>query len=199
MAGMRSLTPRSLEGEPLHRTRSIESMEILLCKSNLVRSCRLWFDEYHSWFPLMHQQTLDRCLEGFTTISDTGRPLVLQAISAATLESTSRQELITEDVKPLRAKLKDSTILAALNSPCLDSIQALLVLSMLQYGNNCLTEAGNLLAMCRKYVPGEEAVVLRPSFANTFLGLAPRLDCEKSSKRILARQPLARMPWLRKE
>jgi hypothetical protein len=100
----------------------------------------------------MHQQTLTRCLEGFTNLAGTGRPLVLQAITAATIESSSRSEMVQEDVKDLRIKLKESAILAALNSPCLDSIQALLVLSMLQYGNGCMTEAGNLLAMCRKYV-----------------------------------------------
>lgn len=158
MAGLRSLTPRSLEGEPLHRTRSMLSVGTLLSKSNLVQSCRLWFEEYHAWFPLMHQQTLIRCLEAFTTISDTGRPLVFQAITAATLESTSHQEFMAEDVKTLRSSLKNTTVLAALNSPSLDSIQALLVLSMLQYGNGCLTEAGNLLAMCRKYVRSEQAV-----------------------------------------
>jgi len=158
MAGLRSLTPRSLEGEPLHRIRSMLSVETLLCESNLVQSCRLWFEEYHAWFPLMHQQTLMRCLEGFTTISDTGRPLVFQAVAAATLGSISHQDLMAEDVGTLRSSLKNITILAALNSPSLDSIQALLVLSMLQYGNSCLTEAGNLLAMCRKYVPSEQVV-----------------------------------------
>ena len=136
----------------MHRTCSMLSIETLLCEPNLIKSCHLWFEEYHAWFPLMHQQTLVRCLEGFTTMSETSRPLVFQAITAATLESTSHQGLTAEDVKGLRDSLKDATILAALNSSSLDSIQALLVLSMLQYGNSCLTEAGNLLAMCRKYV-----------------------------------------------
>jgi hypothetical protein len=152
MAGPRSLTPRSLEGEPLRRTRTAISTAHLLSAAELARGCELWFGEYNTWFPLMHQQTLTRCLEGFTNLAGTGRPLVLQAITAATIESSSRSEMVQEDVKDLRIKLKESTILAALNSPCLDSIQALLVLSMLQYGNGCMTEAGNLLAMCRKYV-----------------------------------------------
>jgi hypothetical protein len=152
MAGPRSLTPRSLEGEPLRRTRTAISTAHLLSAAELARGCELWFGEYNTWFPLMHQQTLTRCLEGFTNLAGTGRPLVLQAITAATIESSSRSEMVQEDVKDLRIKLKESAILAALNSPCLDSIQALLVLSMLQYGNGCMTEAGNLLAMCRKYV-----------------------------------------------
>jgi hypothetical protein len=152
MAGPRSLTPRSLEGEPLRRTRTALTTTILLSAPELASSCDLWFGEYHTWFPLMHQQTLTRCLEGFTNLAGTGRPLVLQAITAATIESSKRSEMVLEDLRDLRIKLRESTILAALNSPCLDSIQALLVLSMLQYGNGCLTEAGNLLAMCRKYV-----------------------------------------------
>jgi hypothetical protein len=152
MAGPRSLTPRSLEGEPLRRISTAISTATLLSAPELVRSCDLWFREYHTWFPLMHQQTLTRCLEESTNLAGTGRHLVLQAITAATIESGSRSETVQDDSRALRIKLKESTILAALNSPCLDSIQALLVLSMLQYGNGCLTEAGNLLAICRKYV-----------------------------------------------
>jgi hypothetical protein len=155
MAGPRSLTPRSLEGEPLRRRSTAISTATLLSAPELARSCDLWFGEYHTWFPLMHQQTLTRCLEAFTNLAGTGRPLVLQAITAATIESSNRSETVQADLRDLRIKLKESTILAALNSPCLDAIQALLVLSMLQYGNGCLTEAGNLLAMCRKYVSGD--------------------------------------------
>jgi hypothetical protein len=151
-AGPRSLTPRSLEGKPLRRTSTSISTATLLSAAELGRSCDLWFGEHHTWFPLMHQQTLTRCLEGLTNLADTGRPLVLQAITAATIESSNRSEMVQEDLRALRIKLKESTILAALNSPSLDSIQALLVLSMLQYGNGCLTEAGNLLAVCRKHV-----------------------------------------------
>lgn len=163
MAGLRSLTPRSLEGEPLHRTRSMLSLGTLLSGPKLERSCRLWFEEYHAWFPLMHQQTLARSLEGFTTLSETGRPLLFQAITVATLESASRQDLVSEDAKFLRNSLKDTVILTALNSPSLDSIQALLVLSMMQYGNSCLTEAGNLLAMCRKYVRTRKSFITNVS------------------------------------
>lgn len=184
MAGLRSLTPRSLEGEPLHQTRSILSVETLLCKSNLVQSCRLWFEEYHAWFPLMHQQTLMRCLEGFTTISDTGRPLVFQAVTAATLGSIGHQGLMAEDIKTLRRSLKNTTILAALNSPSLDSIQALLVLSMLQYGNSCLTEAGNMLAMCRKYVLSEQ-VVRTTYHLLTYLKDRDHARTERSCRNIL--------------
>lgn len=161
MAGPRSLTPRSLEGEPAHRTNAVMSTTALLCAPELVRSCHLWFEEYHTWFPLMHRQTLMQCLEPFSSLPDTSRPLVLQAIAAATLESSSRLDMAEHDLQTLRTKLKDSTILAALNSPCLDSIQALLVLSMLQYGNGYLTEAGNLLAMCRKYVSKENELRTR--------------------------------------
>ena len=184
MAGLRSLTPRSLEGEPLHRTRSMLSVETLLCEPNLAQSCRVWFEQYHAWFPLMHQQTLMRCLEGFTTISDTGRPLVFQAVAAATLGSISHQDLMEEDVKILRTSLKNTTILAALNSPSLDSIQALLVLSMLQYGNSCLTEAGNLLAMCRKYVSIEKVVHKRYHLL-TYLKDRDHSRTERSCRNIL--------------
>ena len=145
MADLRSLTPRSLA--PSHQTLEMTSIETVLRESDLTRSCKLWFEAYHTWFPLLHQQTLTRCLDGYTNIVDTGRPLVLQAITVAALGSTTRSH---ENYGVLGNELKNATVLAALNASSLDSIQALLVLSMLQYGNGCLTESGNLLAMCRK-------------------------------------------------
>ena len=147
IAGMRSLTPPSLEGAHSRQTLNIMPTENFLRKSDLARSCELWFEEYHTWFPLLHQQTLIRCLEGYTNILDTGRPLVLQAITVAALGSTRRSH---DDSDVLKDDLKNATVLAALNASSLDSIQALLVLSMLQYGNSHLAEAGNLLAVCRK-------------------------------------------------
>jgi hypothetical protein len=89
-------------------------------------------------------------LDTFIDIAGTGRPLVLQAIVAATLDSVEGANATPNDCNDQEMALKNATVLAALNSPCLDSIQALLVLSMLQYGNGRNTEAGNLLAMCRK-------------------------------------------------
>jgi hypothetical protein len=110
----------------------------------------MWFEKYHPWFPLLHQQTLLHCLDNFADIASTGRPLVLQAIVAATLESVDSVNSTPKDSHDQGTELKNATVLATLNSPSLDSVQALLVLSMLQYGNGCIAEAGNLLAMCRK-------------------------------------------------
>jgi hypothetical protein len=116
----------------------------------LTRSCHVWFEKYHPCFPLLHQQTLLQCLDNFTGIASTGRALVLQAIAAATLESVDGVDATPNSSRSQGKELKNATVLAALNTPCLDSIQALLILSMLQYGNGCTAEAGNLLAMCRK-------------------------------------------------
>jgi hypothetical protein len=125
-------------------------IEALLKLPEIGQSCRVWFEKYHPWFPLLHQQTLLQCLDDSSDIASTGRPLVLQAIVAATLESTESVNATPNNPHNQGTELKNVTVLAALNAPCLDSIQALLVLSMVQYGNGCITEAGNLLAMCRK-------------------------------------------------
>jgi hypothetical protein len=122
----------------------------ILGPPELAQHCHVWFEKYHPWFPLLHQQTLLQCLDNFTDIASTGRALVLQAITAATFESVDSVNPTPKDSHHRRTDLKNATVLAALDAPCLDSIQALLVLSMLQYGNGCTAEAGNLLAMCRK-------------------------------------------------
>lgn len=150
LTGQYSAASQSPEGEPSREMVNRMPIEALLEGPEIASSCRLWFEKYHSWFPLLHQQTLLQCLDNFTDIANTGRPLVLQALVAVTLESGDRVNAMPKDSNVQGTDLKNATVLGALNSPCLDSIQALLVLSMLQYGNGCITEAGNLLAMCRK-------------------------------------------------
>lgn len=147
--GHYSATSQSPEGESSRGAASTMSIEALLGKPEITRNCHVWFEKYHPWFPLLHQQTLLQCLEDSIDVASTGRPLVLQAIAAATLGSVDGVN-VTPKSPDQGTALKNATILAALNTPCLDSIQALLVLSMLQYGNGCTAEAGNLLAMCRK-------------------------------------------------
>jgi len=145
-----SLASQSPEGEPSRRAASETSIEALLRLPQIAQSCHVWFGKYHPWFPLLHQQALLQCLDNFIDIASTGRALVLQAIVAATLEFVDRVDATPNSSHSQGTKLKNAVVLAALNAPCLDSIQALLVVSMLQYGNGCTAEAGNLLAMCRK-------------------------------------------------
>jgi hypothetical protein len=145
-----SAANHSPENESPRETGNNMPIEALLRVPEIVRSCRVWFEKYHLWFPLLHRQTLLQSLDNVIDIASTGRPLVLQAIAAASLESVDGVNAASKDSHDQGTDLKNSTVLAALNNPCLDSIQALLVLSMLQYGNGCITEAGNLLAMCRK-------------------------------------------------
>jgi hypothetical protein len=144
-----SAASQSPEGE-LSGAGNKMTIEALLKLPEIAQSCRVWFEKYHPWFPLLHRQTLSQCLDDSADIASTGRPLVLQAIVAATLESTESVNATPKSPHDQGKELKNVTVLAALNAPCLDSIQALLVLSMVQYGNGCITEAGNLLAMCRK-------------------------------------------------
>jgi len=150
VTGHYSLASQTPNDESFRATANNMSTRTLLAEPGISQSCRTWFEKYHPWFPLLHQQTLLQCLKTFTNIADTGRPLVLQAIAAATVGSVDNVNGSPKDSHAQGTELKNVTIIAALNAPCLDSIQALLVLSMMQYGNGCTAEAGNLLAMCRK-------------------------------------------------
>lgn len=148
--GHYSLASQSPQGDSTQGAASKMSVQDLLKLPEIAKSCHVWFEKYHPWFPLLHRQTLSQCLDNFIDIASTGRPLVLQAIAATTLESVDGVNTTPKDSHDQGSALKNATVLAALNAPCLDSIQALLILSMLQYGNGCTAEAGNLLAMCRK-------------------------------------------------
>lgn len=122
-----------------------------LTKSRLLKGFDIWFRDYHPWFPVIHQQTLNACLDTFNDITHCPRPLLFRAIAVATIASA---ESCLEDLDQIdmSTQLKDAIILNALDTPCLDSVQALLILSMVRYGDGHDSEASNLLAMCRRCV-----------------------------------------------
>ena len=105
----------------------------------LTHLCREWFAKYHPWFPILHQITL---LEELKTpcLYCSAHVLVFQAIAAVTaVEQRKRSDAI-----------RDTIFLAVSKTLTLRSLQALLILTILDYGDGKIPQFYNLIAVCKR-------------------------------------------------
>ena len=112
--------------------------------------CNIWFQKYHRWFPILHQPSFSHVLgtSGNTTDADYG--LALQAIVAITLQHS---QLLPTDVTQRRTwqeQLGASIVIECVKTASLQAVQALLILSVLQYGEGRSMQSWNLLAVARR-------------------------------------------------
>ncbi|KAL3490403.1 hypothetical protein BJX62DRAFT_252046 [Aspergillus germanicus] len=108
----------------------------------------LWFENYHSWFPILHNTSIrsafmDDRLDQF---------LVRKAIMAVTIWDAPRMPW--EQKQLCSQRLYKEIIMDCLGSSTLRSVQALLILSMLHWGKGKWCEYSNLIAMCKRMSQG---------------------------------------------
>ena len=113
--------------------------------------CSIWFNQYHPWFPILHQPSLTASLQHLDG-SGTLRPyLTVKAICAVTLIHYESHLVSTEERKHWSDSLRDSVCTQALNQVSLHSVQALLIISNLEYGEGRFEQFWNLIALCKRY------------------------------------------------
>lgn len=103
-----------------------------------------WLQQYQSWFPILHHTSVSNVL-----LDD--RPeqrLVAKAIMAVNVLDVGGMPW--EQRLTWSQKIREEVILECLTSTTLRSVQALLILSMLFWGEGKWSEYGNLIAMCRR-------------------------------------------------
>lgn len=114
--------------------------------------CGIWFERYHPWFPILHQPSLWETLQTSDNLDKSSSYIVVSAIVAVTIAHS--QLLSTTPGERLRwsAALRDKVIIEAIGKLSLQSIQALLILSNLEYGAGKPNKFWNLIALCKRYV-----------------------------------------------
>jgi hypothetical protein len=128
--------------------------------------CNIWFRKYHRWFPILHQPTASVEIETASPFdSDNGTTLVQQAIVATTLEE-SQSTWSIEAKRKWKARTTASITIAALDNATLTSIQALLVLSVMHYGDGDMLKSSSLLALCRRRASHQNCLGM-PVYANS--------------------------------
>ena len=114
--------------------------------------CDTWFERYHPWFPILHRlsllETLDNSMD---SLSESPLYIVFKAISAVTLPCWALTNTLNrEQREQLSSHFRGQVIMEALGSLSLQSLQALLIITILDYGAGKLSEFWNLVATCKR-------------------------------------------------
>jgi hypothetical protein len=125
---------------------------------DLVELCKHWFEKYHPWHPILHQPSVEEYL--WPRDSDQGEPhrLVLRAITALILPSWYPDATLglAERLSWSRSLRRD-ILLRALGELSFHGLQAMLILSVLDYGLGNMSEFWNTIGICHRLT------ILRPA------------------------------------
>lgn len=113
-----------------------------------------WFSDYYRWIPILHKPSLldtlhTRCL------TDSPLYIVLKAIIAVIVTDTRKsrlRRLKEEDRQRLALSFRCQVVMEAMGSLSLQSLQALLVITILDYGAGKFSDSWNLVALCKRQV-----------------------------------------------
>ena len=140
-------------GSPIN-VDNIASGTEYLSPSLLAELLDTWFLDYYRWIPILHKPSL---LDTLHTRYHTGSPLyiVLKAIIAVTVtdaQKTRLRRLSEEDRQRLALSFRCQVVMEAMGSLSLQSLQALLVITILDYGAGKFSDFWNLVALCKRQV-----------------------------------------------
>ncbi|KAI9736206.1 MAG: hypothetical protein M1834_001091 [Cirrosporium novae-zelandiae] len=138
-------TPNSMEATP-------EDPVVFDPLSSTVISelCGAWFKVYHPWFPILHQPSMREALETSPNIEYSSRYLVIKAIVAVTIHHCQSCPSTAEQRQQWSATLRNTVVMESMSQVSLQSVQALLILSNLDYGEGNTSRFWNLLALCKR-------------------------------------------------
>jgi hypothetical protein len=135
---------------PDHNGRSIEAI-IGLPSHAIGELCSLWFTCYHPWFPILHKLSFLEYLENRETQNDCASYIILKAILAVTLSHEVSLELLSKDRRlEIVANLQTEVILHTSTNLSLQTLQAALIITNIDYGAGNLHKFWNAIAVCKR-------------------------------------------------
>ena len=116
--------------------------------------CNTWFERYHPWFPILHKLSLLQEVHNHAApLVDSAQSIVLKAIVAVTLPHWCLSNPLTREQRSdFSAQFRNEVIMQAIGSLSLQSLQAILIITTIDYGAGKLSEFWNLVALCKRYV-----------------------------------------------
>ena len=145
----------------LHRT-STHSLQTFLSSSaergcqwaplhNLLLYSNRESEKYHPWFPILHQPSLLEILQTSPILSSTIQYIVFKAIAAVTLPQSYHTDSITNDQRQQCSDdLRSQVVMEAISHLSLQSLQAVLILTIRDFGAGRLSEFWNLVALAKR-------------------------------------------------
>ncbi|KAF2271170.1 hypothetical protein CC78DRAFT_13213 [Lojkania enalia] len=143
--------PHSLSNVSPHSMRCSSFDLDPLSVANLKELCAAWFDRYHAWFPILHQPSLLEVLDTAPILESTIYYSVFKAIAAVTMTHSHQMDILTyEQRRQWSEDLRRQVLIEAIDQLSLQSLQAVLILSIKDYGAGCLSEFWNLIALAKR-------------------------------------------------
>jgi hypothetical protein len=112
--------------------------------------CDEWFHRYHPWFPILHKPSLFEALRTTPNVEASSHGLPIKAIVAVTITHCQTYPASAEERQQWSTHLRDKVVMEAMSQLSLQSIQALLILSNLDYGLGKSSQFWNLIALCKR-------------------------------------------------
>lgn len=112
-----------------------------------------WFSDYYRWMPILHKPTLLETLQHLHSPRHTSLHIVFKSITAVTVTDTlktSLSRLTDEDRERLALSFRCQVVMEAMGSLSLRSLQALLIITILDYGAGKFSDFWNLVALCKR-------------------------------------------------
>lgn len=145
-----------LSHHPISPTLAVPAMQNTTnepSRADFIELCNVWFDKFHRWFPILHQASLLQTLQD-QSVSVNLSPYyqVLKAIAAVTLPHVGFVTTLSHDQRQiLSAEYAQNIAIHAMEFLSLSSLQAVLIISVLEFGNGKLSKFWNLIALCKRY------------------------------------------------
>ncbi|TVY12910.1 hypothetical protein LARI1_G008844 [Lachnellula arida] len=132
--------------------RSVEESERDVFSQSILNDlCNAWFERYHPWFPILHRLSVIGTIEDTVALEDSPIYIVLKAIIAVTLPHWSLSNPISRETRSrISEKFRKQIIIQAISNLSLPSLQAVLIVTTIDYGAGRLSEFWNLVALCKR-------------------------------------------------
>ena len=113
--------------------------------------CEVWFKEYQPWCPILDRHQVAASLQNVSSQPAKGMDINLKALLSLTVSHSSPAISLGYDGRRrLSQHLRSEVVLEAMRMCRSQSLQALLIIVIYHYGYGNLSEAWNLLSMCKR-------------------------------------------------
>ena len=111
----------------------------------------LWFKECQPWFPILKRSKLEQSLESLTAPVERIDDIVLRALIALSFSHSSAAIIYGYNGRrQVSHHLRAEVLVEAMAKVSLDSLQALLIIAIMDYGNDDIPSTWSLLSVCRR-------------------------------------------------
>jgi hypothetical protein len=146
-----SSPPESILTPPNHNSRNVEDI-VGLSFQEIDELCNIWFVYYHPWFPILHKLSFSEYLQNRETQHDRPSHIALKAILAVTLSHGLPLEVLIKQRRlEIVTALQTEVILHTSTNLSLQTLQAALIITIIDYGSGNLHKFWNAIAVCKRY------------------------------------------------